>query len=195
MIYLPASEEEITSLKVGEVFYVTGIIVTARDAAHRRLLVEGVPLPINLTGLAIFHAGPVMVKPDSRWTCRSIGPTTSMRMEYYEYEFIERTGIRIVIGKGGMGIRTAEACRKFKAVYAIFPGGCGALGAEAVEEVLGVEWLDLGMPEALWILRVKELGPLIVSIDTNGSNLTETVKNNAKARVTQLLRTLRLDIN
>ncbi|MEM0197290.1 MAG: FumA C-terminus/TtdB family hydratase beta subunit [Sulfolobales archaeon] len=191
VIHLPTSEEEVLSLKVGEVIYVTGLLVTARDAVHARFLVEGVPLPLNLRGLAILHAGPVMVKSGSKWVCRSIGPTTSMRMEYYEYEFIEKTGVKVVIGKGGMGSKTAEACKKFKAVYAVFPGGCGALGAEAVEEVVGVEWLDLGIPEALWILKVNELGPLVVTIDAYGNNLTELVKNSAKARASSIINQLK----
>lgn len=191
VIHLPTSEEEVLSLKVGEVIYVTGLLVTARDAVHARFLVEGVPLPLNLRGLAILHAGPVMVKSGSKWVCRSIGPTTSMRMEYYEYEFIEKTGVKVVIGKGGMGSKTAEACKKFKAVYAVFPGGCGALGAEAVEEVVGVEWLDLGIPEALWILKVNELGPLVVTIDAYGNNLTELVKNSAKARARSIINQLK----
>ncbi|MEM1815207.1 MAG: FumA C-terminus/TtdB family hydratase beta subunit [Sulfolobales archaeon] len=191
VIHLPTSEEEVLSLKVGEVIYVTGLLVTARDAVHARFLVEGVPLPLNLRGLAILHAGPVMVKSGSKWVCRSIGPTTSMRMDYYEYEFIEKTGVKVVIGKGGMGSKTAEACKKFKAVYAVFPGGCGALGAEAVEEVVGVEWLDLGIPEALWILKVNELGPLVVTIDAYGNNLTELVKNSAKARASSIINQLK----
>lgn len=191
VIHLPTSEEEVLSLKVGEVIYVTGLLVTARDAVHARFLVEGVPLPLNLRGLAILHAGPVMVKSGSKWVCRSIGPTTSMRMEYYEYEFIEKTGVKVVIGKGGMGSKTAEACKKFKAVYAVFPGGCGALGAEAVEEVVGVEWLDLGIPEALWILKVNELGPLVVTIDAYGNNLTELVKNSAEARASSIINQLK----
>ncbi|MEM1651201.1 MAG: FumA C-terminus/TtdB family hydratase beta subunit [Sulfolobales archaeon] len=191
VIHLPTSEEEVLSLKVGEVIYVTGLLVTARDAVHARFLVEGVPLPLNLRGLAILHAGPVMVKSGSKWVCRSIGPTTSMRMEYYEYEFIEKTGVKVVIGKGGMGSKTAEACKKFKAVYAVFPGGCGALGAEAVEEVVGVEWLDLGIPEALWILKVNELGPLVVTIDAYGNNLTELVKNSAKAKASSIINQLK----
>ncbi|MEM1893435.1 MAG: fumarate hydratase C-terminal domain-containing protein, partial [Sulfolobales archaeon] len=104
---------------------------------------------------------------------------------------IEKTGVKVVIGKGGMGSKTAEACKKFKAVYAVFPGGCGALGAEAVEEVVGVEWLDLGIPEALWILKVNELGPLVVTIDAYGNNLTELVKNSAKARASSIINQLK----
>lgn len=183
VIKLPASDEDILKLKVGDVIYVDGIVVTARDAAHRRFLVDGVPLPVDLRGLAILHAGPVMVKRGGRWTCVSIGPTTSERMERYEHEFIAMTGVKLVIGKGGMGPKTAEACRRYRAAYAIFPGGCGALGAEAVEEVLGVEWLDLGIPEALWILKVRELGPLIVAIDPQGNNMTEEVRRRSRSRV------------
>ncbi len=187
VVNLPVTDDVVSELKVGDVIYVSGVVVTARDAVHRRFLVEGVPLPVDLRGLAILHAGPIMARLGDRWVCQSIGPTTSMRMEYYESEFIERTGVKVIIGKGGMGNRTAEACRRFKTVYVIFPGGCGALGAFAVEEVLGVEWLDLGIPEALWLLRVKEFGPLIVAIDLQGSNLTDEVTNTAKSRVaTQL---------
>ncbi len=187
VIRLPASDEDILKLEVGDVIYVDGIVVTARDAVHRRFLVDGVPLPVDLRGLAIFHAGPVMVRQGGRWRCVSIGPTTSERMEPYEHDFIARTGVKLVIGKGGMGSKTAEACRRYGAAYTIFPGGCGALGAEAVEEVLGVEWLDLGIPEALWILKVRELGPLIVTIDPRGNNLTEEVRRRARSRVDEAI--------
>jgi len=108
----------------------------------------------------------------------SIGPTTSMRMEKYEKDFIAQTGLKLIVGKGGMGSDTAEACRECKAIHTVFPGGCAVLAANCVEEVESVEWLDLGMPEAMWIMRVKEFGPLIVSIDTKGNNLFE---NNKKA--------------
>lgn len=106
----------------------------------------------------------------------AIGPTTSMRMERFEAEFIAATGVKVVVGKGGMGAKTAAACREHKALHCVFPGGCAVLGATAVEAIEGVEWLDLGMPEAFWIMRVKELGPLIVSIDAEGNNLFETNK-------------------
>ncbi len=191
VVHLPTTSEVVSRLRVGDVFYVSGVVVTMRDAAHERYLRGGVPLPVDLRGLAILHAGPVMVRSESRWLCLSLGPTTSRRMEYYESELIERTGVKIVIGKGGMGGRTAEACGKHGAVYAVFPGGCGALGASAVEEVIGVEWLDLGIPEALWVLRVREFGPLIVSIDASGRNLADEVLRSARSRVSAALQSLR----
>ena len=99
-------------------------------------------------------------------------------MEKYEREFIAATGLKVIVGKGGMGPNTVEGCVKNKAIHTVFPGGCAVLAAQCVEEVERVEWLDLGMPEAMWVMRVKEFGPLIVSIDTHGGNLFE--KNKAE---------------
>ncbi|MEM4748971.1 MAG: fumarate hydratase C-terminal domain-containing protein, partial [Thermosphaera sp.] len=104
VITTPVRDDSVLEkLRAGDVFYINGIVVTARDSAHRRVVVEGKQLPIDLRGLAIFHAGPVMKRVDDKWNCVSIGPTTSRRMEYYEYEFIEKTGVKVIIGKGGMG--------------------------------------------------------------------------------------------
>jgi L(+)-tartrate dehydratase beta subunit len=106
----------------------------------------------------------------------SIGPTTSMRMEKFEKEFIKQTGVKLIVGKGGMGIETQEGCVENKAVHAIFPGGCAVLAATQVEKIEAAEWTDLGMPETLWVNRVREFGPLIISIDTKGKNLIEENK-------------------
>jgi L(+)-tartrate dehydratase beta subunit len=89
---------------------------------------------------------------------------------------LEATGVKLVVGKGGMGPKTAEGCVASKAIHTVFPGGCAVLAASRVEEVESVEWLDLGMPEAMWVMRVKQFGPLIVSIDTKGNNLFEKNK-------------------
>jgi L(+)-tartrate dehydratase beta subunit len=173
----PIRGAELEGLSIGDIVYLSGALITARDDVHHRHLRQGVPLPVDLAGLAIFHAGPIMQKTDA-WKVVSIGPTTSMRMEQAEAEFIGATGLRLIVGKGGMGAKTAEACRKYGAVHTVFPGGCAALAAAMVEAVERVEWLDLGMPEALWVMRVKDFGPLIVSIDIRGNNLFE---NNKKA--------------
>ncbi len=170
-IRTPVKDEDLEPVRVGDVVYLTGTIVTVRDAAHRRFLVEGRPLPVDLRGLAIFHAGPVIRKLGEEWEIVSIGPTTSVRMEPYEADFIEKTGVKIIVGKGFMGAKTAEACKKRKCLVTIFPGGCGALGAEKIKRVLDVHWLDLGIPEALWVLEVEDFGPLIITIDTQGNNM------------------------
>lgn len=168
----PIHDDDLQSLRVGDVVYLTGRLVTCRDVAHRRLIEQNRELPVQLDGGAIFHAGPIVRKKnDGRYEMVSIGPTTSMRMEQFEYEFIKQTGVKLIVGKGGMGEDTARACKEFKAVHAIFPGGCAVLAATQVEEIEGAEWTDLGMPETLWINRVREFGPLIISIDTEGNNL------------------------
>lgn len=167
----PIKSEDLSPLHAGDVVYLDGLLVTCRDVGHRRLIELGRKLPVDLVGNAIFHAGPIVAKDADGWRIVSIGPTTSMRMERFESSFIERTGVKVIVGKGGMGADTAEACHRHKAIHCVFPGGCGVLAASQVEEIERVEWLDLGMPEALWVCRVKAFGPLIVSIDTHGRNL------------------------
>ncbi len=173
----PIRSEDLESISAGDVVYLNGTLVTCRDVGHRRLIELGRELPVDLNGMAIFHAGPIVAKDeDGKWQMISIGPTTSMRMERFEEEFIEATGVKLIIGKGGMGAKTAKGCKEHKVLHAVFPGGCAMLAATEVEEIERVEWLDLGMPEALWVCRVKEFGPLIISIDTKGNNLFETNK-------------------
>lgn len=173
----PIKDEDLESLNVGDIVYLTGHLVTCRDVAHRRLIELKRELPVDLNGLAIFHAGPIVrKKDDGNFEMVSIGPTTSMRMEKFEKQFIEQTGVKLIVGKGGMGPETVEGCQKFKAVHAVFPGGCAVVAATQVEEIERAEWQDLGMPETLWVNRVKDFGPLIISIDTKGNNLFEQNK-------------------
>ncbi len=172
----PIRNEDLEKLAIGDIIYLTGYLITSRDDVHQRLIKQQKELPVDLTGKAIFHAGPIMQEIEGqpgKYRVISIGPTTSMRMEKYEKEFIRQTGLKLIVGKGGMGQNTAAGCREYKAIHAVFPGGCAVLAANCVEEVERVEWLDLGMPEAMWVMRVKEFGPLIVSIDTKGNNLFE----------------------
>jgi L(+)-tartrate dehydratase beta subunit len=179
ILQTPISDQDLLGLSVGDVFYLSGYLITGRDDVHQRVIKQGLELPVDLRGGAIFHAGPIMrerATESGKYEVVSIGPTTSMRMEKYEKEFIEKTGVKLIIGKGGMGPKTTEGCIDGPAVHAVFPGGCAVLAARCVEEVEDVKWLDLGMPEAMWVMRVKEFGPLIVSIDTKGDNLFEQNK-------------------
>jgi fumarate hydratase subunit beta len=170
----PISEEEIRKLKVNDVIFITGTIVTARDQAHRRALEyakQGKNLPINLDGLALFHCGPVVKKEGEKWIAVAAGPTTSTRMDIFEDEFIKNFKVRVVIGKGGMGKKTTDAMAKYGAVYGAFTGGAAILAAKAIKSIKSVEWLDLGTPEAMWIFEVEDFGPLAVAIDSHGNNL------------------------
>ena len=188
----PISEEDVRRLRVGDIVYLDGILVGARDAAHKKalsLLERGEKLPIELEGLALYHVGPVVRKRDTgEWEVIAAGPTTSARMESVEADFIEKTRVRMVIGKGGMGLRTAEACKKYGAVYAVFTGGAAVLAASAIKKVVDVYWLEeLGMAEALWVFEVENFGPLTVVIDSTGRNYYSEVITRAKEAMESIL--------
>lgn len=173
----PIKREDLEGIKAGDIIYLTGHITTCRDVAHRRLVEYGRELPVNVRDGAILHAGPIVRDHgDNKYEMVSVGPTTSMRMEKFEYEFVKETGVRLIVGKGGMGPNTERACKEFGALHLVFPAGNAVLAATEVEEIEDANWKELGMPETLWTCRVKEFGPLIVSIDTEGNNWFEMKK-------------------
>jgi L(+)-tartrate dehydratase beta subunit len=170
----PLCDSDIAGLKTGDIIYLSGEIVTGRDDVYKRVVQEGTECPINLRGGAIFHAGPIVRDTDpltKKYELVSIGPTSSIRMEKWAAEFIEKTGVKIMIGKGGMGGKTSSGCRDNICLHCIFPGGCAVLGAGLIEKIEGFYWPELGMPECMWVLKAAQFGPLIVSIDTQGNNL------------------------
>lgn len=173
----PISAEDLADIHVGDIIYLNGELTTCRDVAHRRLVEEGRPMPVDVRDKAILHAGPIIRPLDNdEFEMVSVGPTTSMRMEKFEYEFVKQTGVRLIIGKGGMGSDTERACREFGALQCVFPAGNAVVAATEVEQIIRAEWRDLGMPETLWNCQVKEFGPLVVAIDTEGRNLFEENK-------------------
>lgn len=182
----PLKDEDIKKLKVEDIVYISGTLVTARDEAHEMALEtlgKGQSLPIDMKGLALYHCGPVAKKVNNTWRIIAAGPTTSMRMEGVEAEFIEKTGVKMIIGKGGMGEKTAESLKKNNAVYAVFTGGAGALAAERIKAVKEVYWLEeLGIPEALWVFEVEEFGPLIITMDSYGNNYYKVRMDEIKER-------------
>jgi len=171
IITTPITDEAIVELRAGDIFYLSGTLATGRDDVHRRVAHEGMQCPFDFRGLAIFHAGPIVKEDGEKYELISVGPTSSIRMEEWAADFIARTGVKIMIGKGGMGSKTAAACREHKALHCVYPGGCAVLGAAQVEKVTGVYWRELGMPECLWVMQAREFGPLMVSIDAQGNNL------------------------
>jgi len=171
IITTPITDEAIAELRAGDIFYLSGTLATGRDDVHRRVVHEGTQCPFDFRGLAIFHAGPIVREENEKYELISVGPTSSIRMEEWAADFIARTGVKLMIGKGGMGGKTAAACREHKALHCVYPGGCAVLGASQTEKVTGVYWRELGMPECVWVMQVREFGPLMVSIDTQGNNL------------------------
>ena len=165
-LQLPLSINDIHDLHIGDRVFLSGIIVTGRDMAHR-WLVDEKPDVIRdvLHHGAIYHCGPIMLKEGDTWSCRAAGPTTSIREEPYLADVMKEYGIRCVIGKGGMGEKTAKALKDHKAVYLFAVGGAAAIYADTIESVEGVHQLDeFGVPEAMWVLKVKDF-PVVVSMD------------------------------
>lgn len=174
----PLTEDAVRSLRLGQEVRVDGEVFIGRDEVHLRALEHhraGRLLPVDLEGGVLYHCGPIVQRDAKGWKVLAAGPTTSARMNSVEPDFIRAFGVRAVIGKGGMSRPTVEAMRQHGCVYLAFPGGAAVLAARGIKRVRGVEWLDLGMPEALWIVEAKDLGPLVVAIDAHGNSLYEAV--------------------
>ena len=170
----PLTEAQMRALHVGDVVLITGEMFTGRDNVHSYLMKN--PPPVDLNGSVLYHCGPVMLKHGERWTVKAAGPTTSMREEPYQADVIKRYGVRAVIGKGGMGPKTLAALKEFGAVYLNGIGGAAQFYARTVEEVLGVNLIEFGIPEAMWHLRVKGFAA-IVTMDAHGGSLHAEVEH------------------
>lgn len=181
----PLNEEKVRSLKVGDMVELSGIVYTGRDAVHKWLH-EGNTPPMSFKDGVIYHCGPVVLKKGAKWVVTAAGPTTSIREEPYQAGIIERLGVRAVIGKGGMGEKTRQACQKFGCVYLHAIGGAAQVLAEAikeVEDVFGYE--QFGSPEAIWQLRVEKF-PAVVTIDAHGNSLHKDMEAASSAKLAEL---------
>ena len=188
-VTLPASDEAIRALRVGDEVLVTGTMITARDAAHKHLVEnDDAEAGKTLQGSMIYHCGPVVAKENGVYRFVSAGPTTSEREEPYEAAVIERYGVRGVIGKGGMGQRTLDALGKFGAVYLHAIGGLAVLLTRSVVSVKGVMKLqEFGVPEAMWVIEVKDF-PAVVTMDSHGKSLHAGMLASSAARLQELLK-------
>ena len=184
VLHTPVSEEQIRELKVGDVVLLNGDMFTGRDAVHRYLY-DGGELDIIKGGI-IYHCGPVMVKKDGEWRVMAAGPTTSIREEPYQGEVIRRFNLRGVIGKGGMGKKTLEACQKYGAVYFHAIGGAAQIYARCVKKVKGVYLEEFGSPEAVWHYEVENF-PVVVTMDSHGNSLHEKVEELSRQKFSKLL--------
>ncbi len=185
----PLRREEVLSLEVGDTVYLSGVVFTARDLAHKRILEyleAGEGPPEDLDGGALFHAGPVVREVDGGWEVIAIGPTSSIRMEAYSEMILGRLGVKAIIGKGGRGEETLSALRRHCGVYLLSPPGCAALQGRTLRRVLRVDWLDLGIPEALWVLEAEGWGPLIVGMDPQGRSIFKMVRERALQRISEI---------
>jgi fumarate hydratase class I len=201
-LYVPISEEVIRSVRVGDQVRLCGVIVTARDAGHKYIMDTFINSPVVPEGErplyeelrrywrdgVVYHCGPV-VSQDSqgRWHFVSAGPTTSIREEPYQAYVIEHFGVRAVIGKGGMGPKTLDACQKYGAVYLHAVGGAATLIANSVKEVLTVfKREEFGVPEAFWVIRVEGFSA-VVTMDAHGQSLHEQVYASSAEKLSELI--------
>ena len=171
----PFSEEAVRGLRAGEIVQVNGRVFTGRDRLHK-YLAEGGACPVSLRDGAIYHCGPVVVPQGGGWRVVAAGPTTSVREEPYMAKIIAEHGVRVIIGKGGMGAATREACKKFGCVYLQAVGGAASLLARRIVRVDGVFFRDeFGPAEALWQLEVEGF-ETVVGIDAHGRDLFDEIK-------------------
>ena len=187
-IDLPTNEKAMRDLKVGDAVELYGTIVTARDAAHK-LMIEKKPefIRSHLKNGVIYHCGPVMEKKRDKWRVVAAGPTTSIREEPYEAAVMKEYDVRVIIGKGGMGQKTLDACKQLGAVYLHAIGGAAVLAADTVTNVKEVFLLDeLGVPEAFWVFEVEGF-KAVVTMDSKGHSLHKRVRNASKKQLQQLM--------
>ncbi len=171
-IHAPFDVATARSLRAGDQVLISGTLIAARDAAHKRLtecLAQGRLLPVDLDGAVIYYVGPSPAMPGR--AVGSAGPTTSSRMDAYAPALLDQ-GVRGMIGKGGRSAEVVEAMRRHGVPYLVAVGGAGALLARTVRKYIVLAYEDLG-PEALAALEVEDF-PAVVAIDATGDNYYET---------------------
>jgi fumarate hydratase subunit beta len=201
-VTIPIPDETIRSLKVGDPLALTGVMITGRDVVHKWLIEtfikktrppEGEDLQVYealkpiLAGGVIYHCGPVVSGLDTKqYKFIAAGPTTSIREEPYQADVMKHFNLKGVIGKGGMGTKTLKGCQEVPAVYFHAIGGAATLIAQSVTKVLGVYKLEFGVPEAIWVIEVKDF-PVVVTMDAHGQSLHEAVEKSSVKVLADLL--------
>ena len=199
---IPIPDEQIRDLKVGDSVSLSGVIITGRDTVHKWMIEtfvketrqpEGDDLEVYeaikplLDGGAIYHCGPVVAGLDSGdYRFVAAGPTTSTREEPYQGDVMHHFNIKAVIGKGGMGPKTLAACHEVPGVYLHAIGGAASLIAQSVQRVIDVHKLDFGVPEAMWVIEVKDF-PVVVTMDSHNSSIHAEVETQSMVELERLL--------
>jgi len=201
-ITMPISDETIRSLKVGEPVTLSGVMVTGRDTVHKWMMEtfikktrapQGDDMQVYeelkklLNGAVIYHCGPVVSGLDTKeYKFVAAGPTTSIREEPYQADVMKHFNLKGVIGKGGMGPKTLKGCQDTPAVYFHAIGGAASFLAQTVTKVLDVFKLDFGVPEAMWVIEVKEF-PVVVTMDAHGGSQHVVIDEKSKKVLEDLL--------
>lgn len=199
---IPISETSIRNLAVGDSVTISGVMITGRDAVHKWMIdtfinqnrkptdddlsVYKLIQPILNEGI-IYHCGPVVSGLETRdYRFVAAGPTTSIREEPYQGDVMRHFNMRAVIGKGGMGDKTLQACQEVGGAYLHAIGGAASLIAQSVTKVIDVYKLDFGVPEAMWVIEVKDF-PAVVTMDSHGNSLHAEVESNSRKVLEKLI--------
>jgi len=185
----PFTEEKVRALKLGDSVGITGTLFTGRDAVHKYLHEGGkLPAGVNLQNGILYHCGPVVIKDETgNWKCTAAGPTTSIREEPYQWQVIRDLQLRGVIGKGGMGDKTLNACKEHGCVYLHAIGGAAQVLAECIKRVKNVYMMEqFGAPEAIWEFEVENF-PAVVTIDAHGNSLHREVLAASQAELAKYI--------
>ena len=201
-ITIPISDETIRELKVGEPVSLSGVMMTGRDAVHKWMIEtfvkqtrepQGDDLEVYdaikplLNGGIIYHCGPVVSGLDTKdYKFVAAGPTTSAREEPYQADVMKHFNAKGVIGKGGMGLKTLAGCQEVPFVYFHAIGGAASYIAQSVQKVLAVYKLDFGVPEAMWVIEVKDF-PVVVTMDSHGGSQHAVIDEKSKKVFDELL--------
>lgn len=181
----PFDARQVRALKAGDAVSLSGLIHTGRDRFHK-FFADGGRLPVDFRDGALYHCGPVCVRGGGGWKVVSAGPTTSVRENPYESAFIAASGVRVIIGKGGMDERTLAAMKRHGCIYVQAVGGAGAFYAASVKRVAGVDFLEtFGAAEACWHFEVEDFRG-VVAMDAHGRSLFSDVASAARARFASL---------
>jgi len=170
----PVTEEQTRELICGEVVFLDGVVLAWRDRAAERMFElseKGEVFPVDLLGSVHWHCGPIVQKTPEGWSVISAGPTASTRFSLAEVQAIEQFGVRLIVGKGGMFSGAKEAMKRKGAAFLAAVGGAASFYARQIVKVKEVHWLDLGLPEAIWVMEMKDFGPLLVTMDSHGRSL------------------------
>ena len=199
---IPISDEAIRDLKVGEPVTLTGVMITGRDTVHKWMIEtfikktrapQGDDLQVYealkpiLNGGLIYHCGPVVSGLDTKqYKFVAAGPTTSIREEPYQADVMKHFNMKGVIGKGGMGAKTLKGCQEVPGVYFHAIGGAATYIAQSVVKVHGVYKYEFGVPEAIWVIEVKDF-PVVVTMDSHGQSLHEVIEKESGKVLADLL--------
>ena len=182
----PFDERQIRALKAGDAVSITGPVHTGRDRFHKHFA-DGHPIDVDFRDGALYHCGPVIVRDGAGWSVKAAGPTTSVRENPYEPAFIAKSGVRIIIGKGGMDAATLDAMKRCGCVYVQAVGGAAAVSAAALRKVTGVSYLEeFGAAEACWHFDAAGFTG-VVAMDAHGRSLFADVEKSSRARLAALL--------